>query len=411
MHSKQALAVLALAASTATPVLSAPLPENQEQARAELDARLSLGPILKTIGINAGIGAIPGILGEITGGDNNAARELAAREELEARLSLGPLLKTIGINAGIGAIPALLGDITGGNNNGARELAAELDERGLGSLVGSAVEAIEDNGSIGKVLGHGLIGGVASGVGGVVTQGVLGGNNSRREPEPLNLGGLGKLLGTGLLGGVASGVGAVVSQDILGNNRREPEPLTLGSIGKDLAGIIANLGGSDIASVLGGGNSQRDLTPEETIAALSLINKRSPEPLSIGSIGKDLAGIIANLGGSDIASEVLGGGNSQRDLTPEEIAALSLISKRSPEPINLTGFGKGLAGIIAGLAGSQIASEVLGGGNSQRDLTPEMIAALSLISKREISMEDLKIPFGFGPGPVVLPESTLNQLD
>jgi len=41
----------------------------------------------------------------------------------------------------------------------------------------------------------------------------------RREPEPLNLGGLGKLLGTGLLGGVASGIGAEVSQDILGNNR------------------------------------------------------------------------------------------------------------------------------------------------------------------------------------------------
>jgi hypothetical protein len=82
--------------------------ENQEQARAELEARLSLGPILKTIGINAGIGAIPAILGEITGGDDAAARELTAREELEARLSLGPILKTIGINAGIGAIPAVI---------------------------------------------------------------------------------------------------------------------------------------------------------------------------------------------------------------------------------------------------------------------------------------------------------------
>jgi hypothetical protein len=56
--------------------------------------------------------------------------------------------------------------------------------------------------------------------------------------------------------------------------------------------------------------------------------------------------------------------------SPEEtIAALSLLSKRSPEPINLPGIGKGLAGIIAGLGGSEIASEVLGGGNSQRDLT------------------------------------------
>jgi hypothetical protein len=53
--------------------------------------------------------------------------------------------------------------------------------------------------------------------------------------------------------------------------------------------------------------------------------------------------------------------------SPEEtIAALSLISKRSPEPINLPGIGKGLAGIIAGLGGSEIASEVLGTGTTQQ---------------------------------------------
>jgi hypothetical protein len=511
MHSKQVLAVLALAASTATPVLSAPLPENQEQARAELEARLSLGPLLKTIGINAGIGAIPAILGSLTGGDDAAARELAAREELEARLSLGPILKTIGINAGIGAIPAILGSLTGGddaaarelatreelearlslgpllktiginagigaipavissltggddaaareltareelearlslgpllktiginagigalpaiissltggddNAAAARELAAELDERGLGSLVGSAVKALENNDSIAKVLGTGLLGGVASGVASTATQDVIGGNN-RREPEPLNLGALGKLLGTGLLGGVASGVGAVVSQDVLGNSRREPEPLSLGGIGKGLAGLVASLGGSEIASqVLGtGDNSQRDLTPEETIAALSLISKRSPEPLSLGGIGKGLVGLVASLGGSEIASQVLGtGDNSQRDLTPEEtIAALSLISKRSPEPLNIGGIGKGLAGIVAGLAGSQIASGILGGSdNAQRDLTPEeTLAALSLISKREISLDDFLPKPLLGPiGPVVVNPSSLNQLD
>jgi hypothetical protein len=113
----------------------------------------------------------------VTGGDDNAARELTAREELEARLSLGPILKTIGINAGIGAIPAVIGSLTGGDDNAARELAAELDERGLGSLVGSAVKALENNDSIGKVLGGGLLGGVASGVASTATQDVLGGNN------------------------------------------------------------------------------------------------------------------------------------------------------------------------------------------------------------------------------------------
>jgi hypothetical protein len=142
-----------------------------------LEARLSLGPILKTLGINAGLGIIPAILDKVTGGDDNATRELAAREELEARLSLGPILKTLGINAGLGAIPAILDKITGGDDNAARELAAELDKRGLGSLVGSAVKALENNDSIGKVLGNGLIGGVASGAASAATQDDLGGNN------------------------------------------------------------------------------------------------------------------------------------------------------------------------------------------------------------------------------------------
>jgi hypothetical protein len=57
-------------------------------------------------------------------------------------------------------------------------------------------------------------------------------------------------------------------------------------------------------------------SPEETIAALSLISKRSPEPLNLGSIGKGLAGIIAGLAGSQVAQGVLGDSdNSQRDLT------------------------------------------------------------------------------------------------
>ena len=61
--------------------------------------------------------------------------------------------------------------------------------------------------------------------------------------------------------------------------------------------------------------------------------------------------------------------------SPEEtLAALGLISKRSPEPLNLAGIGKGIAGLVAGLVGSQVASGVLGGSDptqqaTQRDLT------------------------------------------
>jgi len=334
--------------------------ENQGQARAEHEARLDLshfdlGPVLKTLGLDDS--AIPTLGQHLAGRDYNAAPELGAREELEARLSLGPILKTLGINAGLGAIPAILDKVTGGDDNSSstRELAAR--------------EELEARLSLGPIL---------------------------------------KTIG------INAGLGALISSLTGGNNtRREPEPLSLGSIGKGLAGIVASLGGSEIASqVLGtGDNTQRDLTPEETIAALSLISKRSPEPLNLAGIGKGLAGIVAGLLGSQVAQGVLGGGNStttQRDLTPEALAALGLISKRSPEPLNLAGIGKGLAGIIASLAGSQVAEGVLGGSNNtQRDLTPEeTLAALGLISKREISMDTFFTKLGLKPS-----DCTLNQLD
>jgi hypothetical protein len=44
--------------------------------------------------------------------------------------------------------------------------------------------------------------------------------------------------------------------------------------------------------------------------------------------------------------------------------------RREPEPLNLAGIGKGIAGLVAGLVGSQVASGVLGGSDTaQRDLT------------------------------------------
>ncbi|KAI0287690.1 hypothetical protein BC826DRAFT_742731 [Russula brevipes] len=85
MHSKQALAILALAACTATPVLSVPLANNQEQARAELDARFKFRPLLSNVAEDAA----PSIFGSLFGGSNEnnprSAPSLDARAELDAR--------------------------------------------------------------------------------------------------------------------------------------------------------------------------------------------------------------------------------------------------------------------------------------------------------------------------------------
>jgi len=93
MHSHKTLALLALAASTASPALSAPvqyascsstlgtaladdpLRESQQQARAIVDERATAAPggvgsILKTIGTGLGLGALPVVLQDALGGDS-----------------------------------------------------------------------------------------------------------------------------------------------------------------------------------------------------------------------------------------------------------------------------------------------------------------------------------------------------
>jgi len=49
MHTFTTLAVLALAASTVSPVLSAPVQDNQAQARAELEERFAFGTLFKDL--------------------------------------------------------------------------------------------------------------------------------------------------------------------------------------------------------------------------------------------------------------------------------------------------------------------------------------------------------------------------
>ncbi|KAI0303353.1 hypothetical protein B0F90DRAFT_1363622 [Multifurca ochricompacta] len=174
MPSYTTLAVLALAASTASPAFAAPVQETQEQARSELEARLNLGSIFKTVGGNLALGALPGVLQHFLGGGNKSSRD----EELFLR------------------------DL------------AELDERaGLGSVF----KAFENNDSLLKTLGKGLLGGGLFGVGTTVGNKI---NQRSPEPEPLSLPGLSGLAKT-LAGGGASFLGTQLFSSLFNHNSNQ----------------------------------------------------------------------------------------------------------------------------------------------------------------------------------------------
>ncbi|KAH9057667.1 hypothetical protein EDB87DRAFT_1578547 [Lactarius vividus] len=85
MHSHKTLAFLALAASTASPALSAPVLEGQQQARASAGAAGGgLGSIIKTVGSGLAFGALPTVLQDVLGG--NSTRRALARDLLVRRI-------------------------------------------------------------------------------------------------------------------------------------------------------------------------------------------------------------------------------------------------------------------------------------------------------------------------------------
>ncbi|KAI9433987.1 hypothetical protein H4582DRAFT_961435 [Lactarius indigo] len=175
MHSYKILAVLALVVSTASPTLSAPVLDGQQQARADFDERAS---------------ALPSGIGE----------------------DVGSLIKTVGINLGFGALPVVLEHFL---NHTRRTLPrdallADNDKRapGVASLVDDLLNSLKSSDSIGTVIKDGLIGGAASGVGAFGAGELL--NHTRREPLPLgasDLTGVAKTLAGALVSlGAADGV-------------------------------------------------------------------------------------------------------------------------------------------------------------------------------------------------------------
>ncbi|KAH9028109.1 hypothetical protein EDB85DRAFT_2257273 [Lactarius pseudohatsudake] len=175
MHSYKTLAVIALAVSTASPALSAPVVAGQQRARANFDERASALPI--------------GIAEDV-----------------------GSLIKTVGTNLAFGALPVALEHFLNSTRRALPDDAplADNDKRapGIAGLVDDLLTSLKSTDSLGKVIKNGLIGGAASGVGAAGANALF--NNNRREPSPFSgsdLSGVAKTLAGALISlGAADGV-------------------------------------------------------------------------------------------------------------------------------------------------------------------------------------------------------------
>ena len=81
------------------------------------------------------------------------------------------VLKTLGTGVGFGALPVALEHFLGDNSTNTKR------DPGVGSLFGDLLKSLKTTDGLGKVLGNGLLGGVASGVGAVGAGELLNNNN------------------------------------------------------------------------------------------------------------------------------------------------------------------------------------------------------------------------------------------
>lgn len=220
MHSHKTLALLALAASTASPALSAPVLEGQQQTRASAAAAGGITDILKTIGTGLAFGALPAVLQEALGG--NSTRRDVIVDGLP--VPVGPIVPSDTTPPTPTSTPATI-FVDG--------FPVQFKSRGIGSAFGDLLDSASTSGTIGKVIGDGL------------------------------------------LGGVASAAGAVGAGDLFNLTRREPSPLSLpdlSGIGKTILGAGTSLGAADIIKGLFNSTSRRELTE-----ALQLLSRQLDE--------------------------------------------------------------------------------------------------------------------------------------
>ncbi|KAH9001782.1 hypothetical protein EDB92DRAFT_1828798 [Lactarius akahatsu] len=194
MHSHKTLALLALAASTASPALSAPVLEGQQQARASVaaaeEAASGIGGILKTIGTGLGFGALPVVLQNVLGG-NSTRRDtphiivdglpvpfggVIPNDTIMAPSTLPGIANKIPAPPVTTPVPTPIADGLPIGINGISPRA------GIGSAFNGLLDSVSTSGSIGKVLSDGVLSGVASAAGAVGAGELF--NLTRRDGEP-----------------------------------------------------------------------------------------------------------------------------------------------------------------------------------------------------------------------------------
>jgi len=232
---------------------------------------------------------------------------VAEVRELEARLSLptgalSSIIKSLGkgiLSGGaVSGLLALLGEGDSSSTTTAAPTSRELDARaGLGALLGKLIGAGEE--SLESVLKNAVIGGVASGVAAEGVNAVAGQSTSKRASIP-----------------------AAVVDDVA-----QAAEKTIGSVISDGAasGIGSALGGLGITAIISklfGGDSSSttpsskralaDLTDEEVNTLLEWINEKnggsnvvSSRAVALGSVGKGIAGLLAGLAATQGAESAI----------------------------------------------------------------------------------------------------------
>ncbi|KAH9015974.1 hypothetical protein EDB83DRAFT_2321242 [Lactarius deliciosus] len=220
MHSHKTLTLLALAASTASPVLSAPVlvitfserassrsaPVQPLPGEASEVFSRRLEPVLASV--------LCPLLQDVLGG-NSTRRDT-------------PHIIVDGLPVPVGGVvpddsdttpaptPQIIVDGLPVGING-------VNPRGIGSAFSSLLDSISTSGSIGKVIGEGLLGGVATGAGAIGAGELL--NHTRRDPSPFelpNLSGLGKtILGAGTSLAAADAITKLFGPDSNSTSRRD----------------------------------------------------------------------------------------------------------------------------------------------------------------------------------------------
>jgi len=243
MFAKSAIVSLAVLAA-ASPVFSAPLPAAEIDVR-DLEARLSLptgvlGSLIKSLGkgVLTG-GAVSGLLSLLGEGDDSSSTSSRRGLDLEARAGLGALLGKL-VGAGEETLEsvlkkAIIGGVASGVGAEAVNSATGQNRRGVpAAVIDDAAEAAEKG--ISSVIGDGLASGVGSALGGLGIGAIISklfGNSDSSSSSKRALADLSDEEVNTLLEYVNTLQG--------GSNIAAREPLSLGSTGKGIAGLIAGL--------------------------------------------------------------------------------------------------------------------------------------------------------------------------